>query len=311
MSGWRAALVALVVGAVILGIGYLVPRLGTDGTAPDAGNGGEDTSGVVLACAPAIQEACTLVAAELELSTVSWQPGASLPDRHVLIAPAADLPEGAEQGPPLLESPIVVGAWLERSQILSARCGSIDVECVVGALGSRWEELGGNDTWGDFKIGLADPTTSDAGMLAFSLLSPVADRGDLATSLRLVTTDDDRLTEDMVLFGDSRADLVITTEIAVFKQMSNAIGRGGRLEIFYPTSSPWVEYVTSAQGFGAGRVVERLSEPSSARLFASAGIRPASGSWDMPAELGTPGPKASPPDPATRATLVEAWERLR
>jgi hypothetical protein len=310
MSGWRAALVALIVGAVILGIGYLIPRLGADAAPPDDGDA-EDTSGVVLVCAPVLHQACQAVADELDLDTARLEPGRSLPDRHVLVAPASELPEGSEPGPPLVRSPIVIGAWLERSQILSARCGTIDLDCLAGAVGERWEDLGGNDTWGDFKLGLASPATSESGVLALAMLTPAVERSDLAASLRLVARDDARLTEDLVLFGDSRADVVVTTEVSVFNQMENAIGRGGRLEVFYPASSPWVEYVTVAKGFGAGRLVDRLSDPAILRLFAGSGVRPVTGTWDLPPGLGTAGATAAPPDSGTRATLLEVWEQLR
>ncbi len=211
----------------------------------------------------------------------------------------------------MVQSPIVIGAWLERSQVLQARCGDVDLGCLGSALGATWESLGGNDAWGDFKIGLADPSTSEAGMLAWSITEPIAGASDLRSSLRLVTTDDARLTSDLVLFGDSRADVVITTETAVFGQMQNAIGRGGRLEVFYPAASPWLDYVAVAAGFGSSGLLEDLQEPAIGQVFAGAGVRPVRGSVTYPPELGTPGTKSTPPDQGTRATLLEAWERIR
>jgi hypothetical protein len=309
MSGWRAALVALIVGGLILGAGYLIPRLGQDTADSDLPD--EDISGLTLACVPALSPACEAIGAELDIQVASWTPGQSLPDRHVLLAPAADLTESLEPGPVVAQSPIVIGSWLDRSSILLSRCGALDLECVASNVGRRWEAIGGNDAWGDFKIGLADPTASEAGMLAWASIQPLADRQRLAQSLRLVTADDDSLTEDLVLFGDSRADLVITTEVAVFNQFQNAIGRGGRLEVFYPASSPWVEYVVSASGFGSGRLVDQITGTEVGQILAAAGVRPAAGTYAYPEPLGQPGTKASVPSSSTRGTLIEAWERTR
>ncbi len=309
MSGWRAALVALVVGGLILGAGWLIPRLGSD--EEDAPPTDEDISGLTLACVPVLSPACDAIGAELDVRVVSWEPGRSLPDRYVLLAPEADLTGGLQPGPIVAQSPIVIGAWLDRSSILLSRCGTLDLQCVASSLGRRWETIGGNDAWGDFKIGLADASSSDAGLLAWSAIQPLADGQRLSQSLRLVTGDDDSLTRDLVLFGDSRADLVITTEVAVFNQFQNAIGRGGRLEIFYEPSGPWVEYVAVAGGFGSGGLIERLGDRDVGALFAAAGVRPAMGSYGYPEPIGEPGSKAPPPDPATRGTLIEAWERTR
>ena len=309
MSGWRAALVALIVGGLILGAGYLLPRLGDDATDPSPPD--EDISGLTLACVPALANACESIGSELDIGVTTWSPGRTLPDRYVLLAPAADLTEGIEPGPVIARSPIVIGAWLDRSSILVARCGTLDLECVASNVGRQWDSIGGNDAWGDFKVGLADPTASEAGMLAWASIQPLADRQRLSQSLRLVTPDDDSLTEDLVLFGDSRADLVITTEVAVFNQFQNAIGRGGRLEIFYPASSPWVEYVAAADGFGSGGLVDQLGDPAVGQLLAAAGVRPATGSYGYPEPLAQPGAKASVPNDAARGTLIEAWERTR
>lgn len=310
MSGWRAALVASIVGALILITGYVVPRLGGGDQSGPSGIE-EDISGLVLVCVPALEPACDAVAAEIGIASIGWEPDGDLPDRHVLVAPAGDLPEGATTGTPIAESPIVIGAWLDRSQVLSAHCGQVDFECIGSTLGSTWEEIGGNDAWGDFKLGLADPSRSETGMLGWSTAQPLATRSDMSHSLRLVTVTDARLTSDLVLFGDSRADVVITTEVALFGQLDNAIGRGGRLEIFYPASSPWVTYVAVGDGFGSGGLLDRLTEPEIAQLFATAGLRPVTGSVTYPQSLGTPGSRSAPPDQSTRATLLEAWERTR
>ena len=309
MSGWRAAVVASIVGGLILLGGYLVPRLGGDDDGTSTTD--EDISGLTLACAPALETACDEVAQALDVSSTTWNPGQALPSRYVLLAPSEDLADDMTAGPAIVQSPIVIGAWLDRSSILLARCGSVDIDCLGTVLGRQWEDLGGNDVWGDVKIGLADPARSEAGMLAWSLIQPASTRIALTQSLRLVADNDARLTTDLVLFGDSRADVVVTTEVAVASQFQNAIGRGGRLEIFYPTSSPWVEYVAVAEGFGSGRLVERLQQVEIGQIFATAGLRPTTGSFTFPEPMGTPGTRSAAPDAATRGTLLTAWEQTR
>lgn len=307
MSGWRAAMVAVAVGAVVLTFGYV---LGTD---RDGGNGVVDTGGAGLACSPGIEHACRAVAARLGVEYRPWSAGSDLPDRTVLLAPAADLPDGVSPGEAVLRSPIVIGAWRQRALVLLARCGSVDLACVGGAIGSTWEEVGGSPEWGEVKLALADPTRSEEGLLGWvSAAGLTPDREAMSLALTLVAASDARLVADMVLFGDSRADLAITTEASLAGQMANAPGRGGRLEVFYPDSSPWVEYVTAGEGRGTQSLIEDLSSAELASVWAAAGLRPALHSPDGLMEgLGVPGTEAQAPDQATRARLLEEWKEVR
>ncbi|MDH4307135.1 MAG: substrate-binding domain-containing protein [Acidimicrobiia bacterium] len=311
MSGWRAALVALLVGGVVLLTGYVVSRPGSD-----PGPGGVTTStaaevdtDVVLACVAGLESACDAAAAVLGVATSTWAPGDPLPERGVVLAPSG----AVEGGTVVAESPIVVAGWRTRWQRLELACGAgVDIECVASALGKSWDDLGGSSAWGDFKIGLADPTSSEEALLAWSMLEPLADPSALKISLRLRGRTDMSLVEDLVVFGDSRADVVVTTEVVVAAQFQNAIDRGdGRFEIGYPVSGPWVEYVAVANGRGASGLVERLGEADVQRAMSEAGLRPVGGIVEPAHEaLGTPGSKASGPDAAVRGTLIARWEEL-
>ena len=317
MSGWRAAVVALVVGGVILLAGWFVSRPST-GTGPDDTTGGtvsvEVDSDLVLACVAVLEPACRSVAADLGVAFERWSSGAALPERGVVLAPAADFDPETEVGPVVVESPIVLTGWRTRWQVLELACGDVvDTVCVADALGSTWSELGGNSSWGDFKLGLADPTRSEAGMLAWSLLEPavVGNEDALAASLRLVGRTDAQLMSDLVVFGDSRADVVVTTEAAVAAQFENAIDRGGRFEIGYPVRGPWVEYAAVGNGRGSSGLIDTLMSEEGARRFTAAGVRPADGVvGPLPEGLGTPGEKSPSPDDATRATLTSVWEDI-
>jgi hypothetical protein len=117
---------------------------------------------------------------------------------------------------------------------------------------------------------------------------------------------------DLVAFGDSRADVVVTTEAAVMAQFQNAINRGGRFEIGYPASGPWIEYVAVGNGRGADGLIETLLSEDAGTRFTAAGLRPAAGVVGrLPEGMGTPGEKSAVPDDAERATLTSQWEDIR
>lgn len=308
MSGWRAAVVALAVGVVVLGLGWLIPRLGGEG---DGGPEATSASGLVLACVPTLEPACRQIASAAGASFAVWEAGDPLPERGVVVAPAADLPVGTEAGPVVAESPIVIGAWGERASVLRLHCGTLDLSCVGEALGTDWVDLGGDDAWGAFKIGLADPVAGEADLLSWSVASGLGTPRLLGATLRLPSSDDARLAADLVLFGAARADLVIATEAAIAAQFENAIGRAGRLEVYYPATSPWVEYVAAGQGRGSAGLIEALAEPAAREALNAAGVRTPGGTGALPAGLGEPGTRQPPPDAATRATLIAEWEELR
>lgn len=307
MSGWRAALVAIAVGAVVLTAGYVLT----------GDRGGEvgvvDGGGAGLACSPGIEHACRVVASRLEVEYRPWSAGSTLPDRTVLLAPAADLPDGLAPGSAVLRSPIVIGAWRQRALVLLSRCGSIDLSCIGGVIGMTWDEVGGSAEWGDVKLGLADPNRSEEGLLGWVAAADLSqDREAMSLSITLVASSDARLVGDMVLFGDSRADLAITTEAALAGQMANAPGRGGRIEVFYPALSPWVEYVAAGEGRGTQSLIEELSSQDLAEVWSASGVRSAIHQTSGLMEgLGAPGNASPAPDEATRARLLEEWKEVR
>lgn len=310
-------MVALVVGGAILLTGWIVSGTsptGPDDTTPTSAAPDIDAN-VVLACVPALETACGEAARTLGVAAESWEPGDALPERGVLLAPAGDLPDGVEVGPVVAESPIVIAGWLTRWEILSLSCGDVvDANCVAGSMGRSWADLGGNESWGDFKVGLADPTTSESGFLAWSYFGPAAQTNPdgVGSTLRTVLDDDAELMEELVLFP-SRADIVVTTEVAVAGQFQNAIDRAGaRLQIGYPAAGPWVEYVAVGQGRGSDSLIEELGGEQISAVFSQAGLRPVTGvAGSLPDGLGQPGDKAPSPDDATRATLIGAWEDIR
>jgi hypothetical protein len=313
MSGWRAGLVAALVGGVVLLAGWLIPRLGDDdGEAASTSTSPPSTDLPALSCAPELDAVCRSLASELGTRAERFagtDPGGDV----VIIAPVADIPDGFGDPVTVARSPIVVTAWRERALVLGAHCGGpVDPGCLEQAYGEDWSALGGNAAWGAFKIGLADPGRTDGAMLSWSLIAVGGVPAGLDDGLRLRAEDTGALVEEMVLFGDSRADAAVAPEVAVAAQLANAVGRGGRLEVFYPASGPWVDYAAAGRGRDSGRLVERLLESEVQQLLGPLGLRPAAGeAAGLPDGLGAPGAPAPGPDEATRTALLEAWEGLR
>lgn len=305
---------SVAVGGLILLTGWLLPRLGDnagdEGPTATVEPADVDTD-VVLACVEALEPACDVAASVLGVASDVWGPGDPLPDAGVLLAPSAELPDGTESGEVTAVTPIVISGWRTRWQPLEIFCDdAVDAACLAAAAGQIWSDLGGSDDWGSFKLGLADPSLSEAGLLAWSLVEPELATPSLAATLRLTSATDAELMADLVLFGDSRADVVVTTEVAVAGQFQNAISRGdGRLEIGYPTSGPWVEYVAVPIGRSGRNLADRLSEEGVARALTGTGLRPASGPvGELPEGLGEPGSQTPNPDDQTRARLIQSWE---
>ena len=109
----------------------------------------------------------------------------------------------------------------------------------------------------------------------------------LDASLRVRAADDAALMLEVAQFGPSRADAVITTEVAIAGQLVN-VWDVGRLEVYYPTPAPG-----GLRGGGRGeaeRLVERLLSAEIQGRLPALGLRPARGEvTGLPEGLGTPG----------------------
>jgi hypothetical protein len=310
MSGWRAALVAACVGGLILLAGWLVGRDGA-GEGPAATEPTVSRDYPALACPTSLDEVCDSLASALGTGAVRFTAGEEPPGDAVILAPAADLPDSVEPGPVVGRSPIVIVIWRERALVLGASCGtSIDSACLAAAYGRDWSELGGNEGWGVFKLGLADPNRTEAGMAAWSVLAGDGVPNGLGDSLRLRADDDGALLLEMAQFGDSRADAAVASEVAVAAQLDNVLGRGGRFEVYYPDPGPWVEFLASGTGRDAERLIQRLLESDMQEILAESGLRPVAGEGTLPEGLGEPGGPAQPLTETKRAELAEAWLNL-
>ena len=311
MSGWRAGLVAAAVGGLILIVGIIVHAVGGD----DGGPGTTTTAAagdVTLACVPALEEVCADLGATLGVAVRTFRPGTDPSGDVVVIAPLTELPFTSDAVVLAARSPVAIAMWRERAVILAPACGgTITKACLEGAYGKQWGDLGGDAAWAGFKIGLADPTRSAAAMEAWRLVVGSGGVPDgLDASLRVRAADDAALMLEVAQFGPSRADAVITTEVAIAGQLVN-VWDVGRLEVYYPDPGPWVEYVASARGSEAERLVERLLSGEIQGRLPALGLRPVSGdSTGLPEGLGVPGQPFAPLDAAERDTLLAAWQDL-
>ncbi|MGH8928829.1 MAG: hypothetical protein ACRDWH_10795, partial [Acidimicrobiia bacterium] len=230
MSGWRAGLVALALGGLILGIGWVVTRDSSQSpsttTVP-----GVDNAEVALACPPALLLACDRLAPVLGVARTTLRPGA-IPADTVVINFSADLaPDLGAQD--FARSPIAIAMWGERAPTLESACISVDVVCLVEEAGRTWQDLGGPATWGTFLLGLADPTEGASDLEAWRLVRAANPPEGFGDTVRLRASNDGQLLADLVLFP-SRADAVVASEAAIASQMDNARARAGRLVVFYP-----------------------------------------------------------------------------
>ena len=311
MSGWRAGLVAVAIGGIILAIGAVVAALGDDGTPAYSTTSTTAAPGAVaLACVPALEEACADLGATLGAPTRTFRPGTDPGDGVVVVAPAADLPSGMT-GAVVARTPIAVAIWRERAAVLAPGCGgTVGPSCLAGAYGRQWGDLGGDAAWAVFKVGLADPTRSASALEAWRAVAGAGVPSGLGGSLRVRAADDAALLIEVAQFGPSRADAVVATEVAIAGQLVNVLDVG-RLEVYYPDPGPWVEYVAAPRGGGADRLAERLLSPEVQSRLAAFGLRPASGdAAGLPDGLGTPGRPLGPMTDAEKAALLAAWQDL-
>jgi hypothetical protein len=211
-------------------------------------------------------------------------------------------------------TPIVVAVWSDR--IPALRCGeAVDLACLAQAYERTWTELGGNESWGMVKLGVADPGLSEAGLAAWRAVAGDGVPERLTRPPQLVAPTDAALMVEVLQTGTARADAMVTTEVAVAGQLANAPGRGGRLVVSYPDPAPWVEYVTAApEQERAAQVAEVLLEPERQAQLPGIGLRSMVGPVDpdtLPEGLGTPGAPLGLLDEAGRAVLLDAWNSLR
>ncbi|MGH8959575.1 MAG: hypothetical protein ACRDVK_12980 [Acidimicrobiia bacterium] len=305
MSGWRAGLVALALGGVILAIGWVMGR--DDPTPPPGTNPPVVDADLTLACTQTFSLVCAELASRFGLANTGYTLGAEITSDTVVIGFAGDLPEGASA---FARSPIAIAVWAEKAPRLQQACGEVDPACLVGEAGTSWEELGGSPDWGTLRLGLADPETGIADLEAWKLISAEQPTDGFRQFVPLTSQDGGGLMRDLVLFS-SRADAVVSSEVAIASQLANARARAGRLEVFYPEPTPFLSVAAVGEGRAANAFVESLTELEIQGLLGSLGLRPLTGEpTNLLEDLGQPGPETAGATEAERPALVASWDTL-
>jgi hypothetical protein len=225
----------------------------------------------------------------------------------VVIGFAADLPAGAST---FARSPMAIAVWAEKAPRLEQVCGEVTPACLVEQAGTRWEDLGGSPGWGTLRLGLADPETGIADLEAWKLVAAERPTDGFRQYVPLTSQDDGGVMRDLVLFS-SRADAVVASEVAIASQLANARARAGRLDVFYPEPTPYLQVAAIGDGRAAGSFIESLMDPEIQGLLGSLGLRPLTGEpVDLLEDLGQPGTEAALATESERPTLVASWDTL-
>lgn len=307
MSGWRAGLIALAVGGLVLGVGWVITRDGSPSASTTTVPGVENPD-VALACPLALQLACDGLANALGTSRRPLPQG-EIPDDTLVIDFAGDVAADLA-AQTFARSPIAIAVWGERAPTLEDTCGAIEVQCLVDNAGQTWEELGGPSAWGTMLIGLADPTEGIADLEAWRLVAAANPPQGFGDWVRLRADDGGQLVADLVLFP-SRADAVVTSEAAIASQMENARGRAGRLVVFYPDPGPYLAIAAYGEGRAVQNLIERLSTPDIQGLLGSLGLRPSTGdATNLLRDLGTPGSELPALTEPEKPALISSWQSV-
>jgi hypothetical protein len=305
MSGWRAGLIALALGGVILAIGWLATRDGSPSTTTDPGAVDAD---VTLACTEAFHLVCDELADRLVLRRADFSPGQEIPADTLVIAFAGDIAELAPTA--FARSPIAIAAIGERAPALERSCGTIDISCLVGQAGASWGDLGAPSAWGTVKLGLAHPNGGVADLEAWRLVAGASPANGFGETVALRSAEGGDLMLEWIQFP-TRADVVVAAEVVIAGQLVNFQNRTGRLEVFYPDPTPYLQVGAFGEGRAARNVVEQLNSADIQALLGSLGLRPMTGEAQGLLEgLGSPGGEMAPLSPTDGPALVAKWDEL-
>jgi ABC-type sulfate transport system substrate-binding protein len=174
-----------------------------------------------------------------------------------------------------------------------------------------WAGLGGDPSWAYVKFGHTDPTKSNSGLQALSLMAyGFYDKQDSlsvpdATAARFQdfvrAIESGRRTQDFaasstgpfmenfIRQGPSLYDVVIVYEATAVVAMPRAVGRWEPIRVFYPSINLWSDHpacllagdwVTAAQREAAGQLVDYLMSAAVQQRALDHGFRP--GNLDVP-----------------------------
>jgi ABC-type Fe3+ transport system substrate-binding protein len=222
-------------------------------------------------------------------------------------------PLSGENAPqPLLLTPLVFAVWEDRAKVLlAAGNGTVTWKSIEKAVKSPkgWPGIGGKAAWGFVKLGHTDPTKSNSGLQALTLMA--LEFVGSATELTVENSLDPKFQEfvkniesgvtrfetstgtfmtDMIRFGPSKYDVALVYESLAVAQLENAQGRWGSLHIYYPETTIWSDHpvvilnapwVTPAQRAAASKFIAFLRSVPVQSTALRFGFRPAEASVPM------------------------------
>lgn len=268
--------------------------------------------------------------------------------KHLFAESGDDAPQ------PLVLTPLVFVAWQERGDVLTAR----DTQPLhwkrlhtVLASDQGWSAIGGSKEWGLVRLGHTDPTKSNSGLQALLLMAyeyhgrtsnldvaNVVDPGfqafvkQIEGSVPKFGTSTGTFMEEMILFGPSKYDVVVSYENLAIEQIPNAQGRWGNLRIYYPQHTMWsshpaalldAPWVTPEQKQAGRKLIAFLRAPEAQRRALRYGFRPSDPAVPILGEQADnpfsaarahgvrtdlPGAVEPPPGPVI-SNLMEMWSR--
>ena len=261
--------------------------------------------------------------------------------------------DGADKALPLVVTPLVLVDWEDRGAALSGQDKRVTFGKLRDAIASPkgWPGVGGKADWGFVKLGHTNPTRSNSGLQALILMAYEfhKKRSGLAVSDVLSEKFQDFLKtvekgvpkfgdssgtfmEEMVLYGPSKYDVVVTYENLAIQHIPNAQGRWGNLRVFYPAQTMWSSHpvavvqgawVTPEQRAAAQKLIAFLRDKPEQERALRLGFRPANpevpvlsadggGPFKNAAEFGVHvdlGSVVEPPPALVIRNLMELWSR--
>ncbi len=214
-------------------------------------------------------------------------------------------PDGADKPVPLVITPLVLVAWEDRAAALSGKQKALGFQQLHDAIQNPkgWPGAGGKADWGFVKLGHTNPTRSNSGLQALILMAYEfhKKRNGLEVNDVLSEKFQDFLKtiekgvpkfgdstgtfmEEMVLYGPSKYDVVVTYENLAIQHIPNAQGRWGNLRVFYPAQTMWSshplavlqgDWVTKEQRAAAQKLIAFLRDKPEQQRALALGFRPA------------------------------------
>lgn len=318
MAGKR--LVA-VLAAVLLIVGAVVLRRVMDDDDPS--NGPDEPARV--ACSSDLRAVCeqldvdgVAVAIEPWSTTVAAVAAGEGPDAWITLAPVHRLAAGPGgevafgEAVPLGSAPLAMAVRAERAETLASACdGATTWRCVGDNAGRPWEELGGQETWGNLAPGVDDPTSSATGLLTlgaaaasyfgrsdFNSVDIDADDEFLGWYTRLV-----RAIPSFVLDAESALDALATGRAIDLAGTSDAglaelgAAPSSRFTVTYPEPMARADAVLVVAG--DGDVPSALANDANTGFTETAGWQP------------TPDTPNGIPSAGALQTLLDLWDSIR